>query len=108
LATQAGGQGANRQCLEAIADRIRSSSQKERKFGLQVAALLERFGLPDETIIDAHYQSKAPGMNRTWAGLLSDYRGAVVHKGYLDIVRGVYDPNRVSQTVTGHSIVASE
>jgi len=70
--------------LNRIAARAQSSSQSDVNFGLAVIALLQRFDLHDATVLNTHYQThpRADG-RKTWDAVLSFYRGATVHEGYL-------------------------
>jgi hypothetical protein len=67
--------------LTTIASRAASVAQTENKLGLAAVALLKKFGLPDADVIDAFLASKG---RPDWATLISIYRNATVHEGYLD------------------------
>lgn len=69
--------------LSRIADRARSACQKEAMFGLAVAALLRKYDLKDEAVLNAVLASRTPPT--TWAQMLSKIRGAVIHTGYIDL-----------------------
>jgi hypothetical protein len=55
------------------------------KIGLAVVSLLESFGLADPDILDHFLGSSAckDGL-RDWASLLTSYRGATIHEGYMN------------------------
>jgi len=69
--------------LSRIADRARSANQREAMFGLAVAALLKKYDLKDEAVLNAMLASRTPPT--TWAQMLSKIRGAVIHTGYIDL-----------------------
>lgn len=71
--------------LNRIADRTSNTANVDRDFGLAVCALLKLFNLPDGDIIDAHYAlNPRPDGRRTWAAVLSYYRGAPTHTAYFN------------------------
>jgi hypothetical protein len=80
--------------LNRIAERARQASNVEKQFGLAVADLLRlpRIGLPDADIVDSYYASNphADG-TRTWTGVISKYRGDVIHQGYFPFSEGDRD-----------------
>jgi hypothetical protein len=72
--------------LLEIAERTRQTPLgKSRAFGLGVARLLDHFGLPDASILDAHFGA-TPRLDAkpTWDRVLSTYRGIVTHVGYFE------------------------
>jgi hypothetical protein len=71
--------------LSTIQGRAANIATTENKFGLAVVSLLESFGLPDPDILDRFLGSSArkDGL-RDWASLLTSYRGATIHEGYMD------------------------
>ncbi|MBD2456997.1 hypothetical protein H6G80_23340 [Nostoc sp. FACHB-87] len=79
--------GSERNILNRIAERIRNSTKKDNDFGLAVVYLLNRpeFQLQDATIIDDHYhRNPRTDGRKSFAGILSYYRGAVFHEGYFN------------------------
>jgi hypothetical protein len=82
-------QGAD--ALSRISQKVTSASQKEKAFGLATKDLLDLYVLPDARIVDDHYLVRPRPDGKTWADVLSYYRGAVLHEGYLDIAGGKYD-----------------
>lgn len=88
--------------LKKIADKTINASNKDRDFGLAVTDLLKRLGLHDEAIINSHYQSN-PRNDGTqhWSGVISNYRGIVVHKGDFGFQVGTYDVHDVVR-ITHH------
>jgi hypothetical protein len=65
-------------------------------FGLAVCALLKLFNLPDADIIDAHYLlNPRADSRRTWAAVLSYYRGAPTHTGYFNFSGKEHDANDI-------------
>jgi len=78
--------------LGTIEQRVQNARNIERKFGLALADLLERFGLYDVKVLDEHYRRKprADGMDR-WVDAVSHYRTDVIHYGYLDLDAGGHD-----------------
>lgn len=78
--------------LSTIASRVSNSANTERKFGLALADLLERFGMPDAKIVDEHYKKKPRADRREhWVDVVSHYRTDVIHHGYLDLDAGGHD-----------------
>jgi hypothetical protein len=55
---------------------------------LAVIDLLHKFGLPDAKVIDRFIAShpRADGLP-DWASVLSSYRGATIHEGYMDFAK---------------------
>lgn len=78
--------------LGTIEQRIQNAANMERKFGLAVADLLQRFALPDAEVIDGHYrdQPRSDGLEH-WVDVVSHYRTDVIHRGYLDLEAGGHD-----------------
>ncbi|HWL09056.1 MAG TPA: hypothetical protein VNQ76_11645 [Planctomicrobium sp.] len=72
-----------RTSLERIAGRIRGVCGKEKAFGVTVKSIAERFGFADCDILDGYYRINPICRNSTWPGVLSLYRGAVIHEGYF-------------------------
>ena len=71
--------------LATIQSRVANAGGTEQKFGLSVVALLEKFGLGDAAIIDAHFiANPRPDGVRDWASVVTSYRGATIHEGYMD------------------------
>ena len=76
---------ARRAQIARIAARVYSATEIDRSFGLAVECLARQFGLLDPDMLLSHYDAH-PGPNgRNWIDLLSYYRGAVFHEGFLDI-----------------------
>lgn len=72
--------------LERIAERTKTTPiGVDRIFGLAVTELLKRFSLPDAEIAEKHYATNPSLYASTWAQKLSYYRGACLHRGYLDL-----------------------
>ena len=71
--------------LTTIQSRVRSAADTENRFGLAVIDLLRHFALPDAAIIDS-FIAQNPRSDRApdWASVLSNYRGATIHEGYMD------------------------
>jgi hypothetical protein len=74
--------------LETVASRAANSAGTEKKFGLAVVDLLHKFGLNDAEVIDRFIASnpRADGL-ADWASILSSYRGATIHEGYMDFTK---------------------
>ena len=75
--------------LTTIEGRIPNVAITERKFGLAVTDLLELFGMSDAHAMDEHYKAhpRADG-SAHWSDVISNYRGRVIHNGYLDLAGG--------------------
>jgi hypothetical protein len=71
--------------LETIQSRAANSAGTEKKFGLAVVALLQRFQLHDAEVIDRFIalNPRVDGL-ADWASVLSSYRGATIHEGYMN------------------------
>lgn len=84
----AGDRGAS-DTLATIAAKIPDAANTERKFGLAVTDLLDQFGMADAQAMDAHYQvhPRTDGIQH-WSGVLSYYRGLVIHQGHLNLRGG--------------------
>jgi hypothetical protein len=79
---------ADARILETVTSRAANSAGTEKKFGLAVIDLLHKFGLPDAEVIDRFIAShpRADGV-QDWASVLSSYRGATIHEGYMDFTK---------------------
>lgn len=78
--------------LQTVVDRLSNVSGKELKFGLAVCDLLNKFNLSDANIMDQHYlQNPRKDSCKTWADVLSHYRGRVIHIGYFNIKENEHD-----------------
>ena len=64
---------------------------KAKVFGLQVVQLLKHFKLLDYHVINNHYIHNPRSDGRDFAGVLSYYRGAIIHEGYFNFDSGDYD-----------------
>ena len=88
--------------LNRIAERAHQASNIERQFGLAVADLLRLpwIGLPDADVVDGYYAANphADGAN-TWTGVISKYRGDVIHHGYFPFSQGDRDVEDVVRVV---------
>lgn len=88
--------------LNRIAERARQASNIERQFGLAVADLLSlpQIGLPDADVADGYHSANphADGTS-TWTGVISKYRGDVIHHGYFPFSEGDRDVEDVVRVV---------
>lgn len=86
--------------LETIASRAVNSAGTEKKFGLAVIDVLQKFALRDAEVIDKFIAAnpRADGL-ADWASVLSSYRGATIHEGYMDFTKkhDVEDVVRICQ-----------
>jgi hypothetical protein len=70
--------------LGTIGGRAANAANVERKFGLALADLLERFGLPDAGVVDEYLKSNPrPDGREHWVDIVSRYRTEVIHYGHL-------------------------
>jgi len=71
--------------LARIQSRTVNAATTDKMFGSAVVALLQKFGLPDWSVIDGYIAAnpRADGI-RDWASVISSYRGATIHEGYMD------------------------
>jgi hypothetical protein len=69
--------------LERIASRIANAKNVDRAFDLAVKDLLEKYELPDITIMENFYASHSHKRGRSWLQSLTKYRGAAIHTGYF-------------------------
>lgn len=84
----AGGLLDEHRLLSTIEGRAANVATTEKKFGLAVVSLLEKFGFPDANIVDQFLASSPrPDGLRDWASVLSSYRGATIHEGYMDFTK---------------------
>jgi len=87
LAMNAAASGASdeHRILNVIKSRAENWHTTENNFGLSVVALLHKFGLWDADIIDK-YLAANPRRDKLpdWASVLTAYRNATIHEGYLD------------------------
>ena len=68
-----------------IQGRVANAATIEKRFGLAVIDLLRHLGLPDAEIIDSFISQNPRSDNLPdWASVLSNYRGATIHEGYMD------------------------
>lgn len=83
-AATAAGDGSAIDALNAIEGKVSNAVNTERKFGLALADLLERFGMPDVGIVDEYFRSnpRLDGRKR-WVDVVSRYRTDVIHHGHL-------------------------
>jgi hypothetical protein len=71
--------------LMTIQGRVSNAAATEKRFGLAVIDLLRHFALPDAGIVDSSIaQNPRPDKAPDWASVLSNYRGATIHEGYMD------------------------
>jgi hypothetical protein len=87
--------------LTRIADKVINSDNADRNFGLAVIDLIKLFDLSDTIIIESFYQSNPRKDGKPWYGVLSHYRGVVMHSSYFDFERGLYDFRDVT-TIRSH------
>jgi len=82
--------------VKRIHARLTNVANIDNQFGQAVVELLDKFNMPDATIVDGFYKKhpQADGI-LTWAELISKIRGDVVHGGYLDFRGGVYEHEEV-------------
>jgi hypothetical protein len=75
--------------LSTIGGRVANAANTERKFGLALADLLQRFGLPDAAVVDEYLKSNPrPDGRKHWVDLVSHYRADVIHYGHLRLGPG--------------------
>jgi hypothetical protein len=84
-----------------IADKVMNSDNFDRNFGLAVVDLIKLFDLSDTIIVESFYKSNPRKDVKPWYGVLSHYRGVVMHSSYFDFERGLYDFQDVA-TVRSH------
>lgn len=78
--------------LQTIESKVQNAANIERKFGLALADLLDRFGMPDAKVLDAYYKMRPRADKRQhWVDVVSHYRTDVIHYGYLDLDAGGHD-----------------
>jgi hypothetical protein len=83
--------------LKRIESRAENIANAENMLGLAAVELLAKFGLPDVEVLDSFLAS----VNRPdWANLISTYRNATLHEGYLDF-ETKHDPREVA-SVSAH------
>jgi hypothetical protein len=83
--------------LSTIQGRAANIGTTEKKFGLGVVSLLKSFGLPDADIVDRFLAcNPRPDRLKDWASVLTSYRGATIHEGYMDFEKK-HDVNDVAR-----------
>jgi hypothetical protein len=81
--------------LQVIKSRAENWHTTENNFGLSVVELLKTFGFCDADVVDRHLAaSPRPDNIPDWVSLLTMYRNATIHEGYLDFKKK-HDPNDV-------------
>lgn len=72
--------------LQTAIGNLSNVFMQRNKFGKSVCELLRKFRFPDADILDI-YISSNPRLKKyeDWAGLLSHYRGRVIHVGYFNL-----------------------
>jgi len=81
--------------LNLIRSRAENWHTTDSNFGLSVVALLHMFGLWDAEVIDKHLAANPrPDGIPDWAAVISMYRNATIHEGYLDF-KNQHDANDV-------------
>jgi hypothetical protein len=68
--------------LEKIQSRLANVGRKEKDFGIAVTELSKKFCFPDADILDTKYIASTYG--KSWASMLSEFRGATFHEGYIE------------------------
>jgi len=102
VTAEASGEYQQSRVLNRIADRTSNTANVDSDFGLAVCALLKLFNLPDADIIDTHYRlNPRADRRRTWAAVLSYYRGAPTHTGYFNFSGKEHDASDIL-TVMDH------
>jgi hypothetical protein len=74
--------------VHRIANRLPGAAQRSGTFGETVAALLDKFALPDAAILEAHYATTPPTARQSWVDDLTYYRNAAAHGTYFDLGPG--------------------
>jgi hypothetical protein len=68
--------------IASIADNLHTT---KKKFGLSVVALLKKFGFHDADVIDKYLVANPrPDKIPDWASVITTYRNATIHEGYMD------------------------
>jgi hypothetical protein len=80
-----------RNALIRIADKVKNAENTDRNFGLAVVDLIKFFDFSDTIIVDSYYKNKPRKDGKPWYGVLSHYRGIVMHSSYFDFDRGIHD-----------------
>lgn len=87
-ATQAAGQNMllDHETLARIESRLRNVANMDADFGKRVTALTRQYGLADSEVVDNHIlQHPRSDGCQAWSELLSMYRNALIHEGFLDV-----------------------
>ncbi len=75
----------DRTAVERIRARLAGIGGKENSFGMHVVSVASQFGLHDAKVLDSYFNAAPVNRNSTWAGVLSYFRGAVMHEGFLSL-----------------------
>jgi len=93
----------DRNAVERIRDRLANCGGKENSFGMHVTSVARHFGFYDADVLDAYFNAARVNGNSTWAGVLSYFRGAVMHEGFLSLdIAGGAVPLREAVAVIDH------
>jgi hypothetical protein len=72
-------------------------------YGKAVVALLEKFDLPDEKIVSPYIEaSKRYEREKSFAHVVSRYRGRAIHDNYLGVTRDKLDKARNAIVLVDH------
>lgn len=69
--------------LQQIESRIANTKNTDRAFGLAVIDLLKKYQMPDVTLMEKYYALYPELEGKSWAKVLSKYRGVAIHTGYF-------------------------
>ncbi|MCY2931838.1 MAG: hypothetical protein NTV86_20565 [Planctomycetota bacterium] len=84
---------AERRALQRIAERAKTTpTDKDEAFGRAVVNVIDHFAFPDAHIAQTFLQENPRSDGRSWAELLSYYRGITIHETYFDFRSGKHDP----------------
>jgi len=85
-----------KEALRRIAERTRTTPiGMDEKFGVAVVNVIEKYGFPDARIAENYLRANPRPDGKSWAALLSYYRGVTVHETYLDLRSGKDDYKEV-------------
>jgi hypothetical protein len=91
-----GGESQIASTLDRIAERAAATpATTDRNFGLAVLDLIKRFQMHDAAVAGAYYAAHPRGDGRSWAALLSHYRGLSLHGGAFRFEPGEDSPVEV-------------
>lgn len=84
--------------LQRIAQNLTQAKVVTSNFGIDVVTLINKFDLPDATIMEEYHKNNPRTNNKRWVAIIPTYRGIVMHRGYFDFQQD-HEIDHVIQTL---------